>query len=62
MSGQPELYRTPRKPGYIGGYNWRATCFGLPIMPGWNYMERLYRPRAEILSGNWTFPDAQPVQ
>ena len=24
---QPELYRTPRKPGYIGGYNWRATCW-----------------------------------
>ena len=22
---QPELYRTPRKPGYLGGYNWRAT-------------------------------------
>jgi hypothetical protein len=22
---QPELYRIPRKPGYLGGYNWRAT-------------------------------------
>ena len=22
-----ELYRTPPKPGYLGGYNWRATMF-----------------------------------
>jgi hypothetical protein len=34
----------------------------LPIVPGWNYMVRLYRPRAEILNGKWTFPEAQPVQ
>jgi hypothetical protein len=33
----------------------------LPIMPGWNYMVRLYRPRAEILNGTWIFPEAQPV-
>lgn len=33
----------------------------LPVMKGWNYMVRLYRPRAEILSGEWTFPEAQPV-
>jgi hypothetical protein len=33
----------------------------LPTMPGWNYMVRLYRPRSEILSGGWTFPEAQPV-
>ena len=32
----------------------------LPIMPGWNYMVRLYRPRAEVLSGKWKFPEAQP--
>jgi hypothetical protein len=31
-------------------------------MPGWNYMVRLYRPRAEILNGQWTFPEAHPVQ
>jgi hypothetical protein len=29
----------------------------LPTMPGWNYMIRLYRPRAEILDGKWTFKD-----
>jgi len=28
----------------------------LPIMKGWNYMVRLYRPRAEILNGKWKFP------
>jgi len=33
----------------------------LPIMSGWNYMVRLYRPRPEVLSGKWKFPDAQPV-
>jgi hypothetical protein len=33
----------------------------LPTMPSWNYLVRLYRPRAEILGGNWTFPEAQPI-
>jgi hypothetical protein len=32
----------------------------LPITQGWNYMVRLFRPRAEILDGTWTFPLAQP--
>jgi len=32
----------------------------LPIMPGWNYTVRLYRPRPEILNGSWKFPEAQP--
>jgi len=36
-----------------------ANC--LPIMPGWNYIVRLYRPRAEILNGTWTFPEARSV-
>jgi hypothetical protein len=31
----------------------------LPIMKGWNYIVRLYRPRAEILNGGWTFPEAR---
>ena len=34
----------------------------LPIMPGWNYTVRLYRPRKEIVEGTWKFPDAQPVK
>ena len=33
----------------------------LPIMQGWNYTVRLYRPRAAILNGNLKFPEPQPV-
>jgi hypothetical protein len=33
----------------------------LPTTRGWNYIVRLYRPRAEILNGQWKFPEAQPV-
>ena len=33
----------------------------LPIVKGWNYTVRLYRPRTEILDGTWKFPEAQPV-
>ena len=33
----------------------------LPIMKGWNYTVRLYRPRAEILNGTWKFPEPQPL-
>lgn len=32
----------------------------LPIESGWNYMVRLYRPRASVLDGTWTFPEAKP--
>ncbi len=28
----------------------------LPINEGWNYVVRLYRPRAEVLDGTWSFP------
>ena len=34
----------------------------LPIMAGWNYTVRLYRPRPEIIDGGWKFPEAQPVR
>ena len=33
----------------------------LPIVAGWNYTVRLYRPRPEIVGGKWTFPPPQPV-
>ncbi len=36
-----------------------ANC--LPTVPGWNYTVRLYRPRAQILNGAWTFPEPHPV-
>jgi len=28
----------------------------VPIVPGWNYVVRMYRPRKEILDGSWKFP------
>ena len=28
----------------------------IPIVDGWNYVVRLYQPRAEVLDGRWTFP------
>jgi len=34
----------------------------LPVVKGWNYTVRLYRPRAEILSGKWKFPEPQSMQ
>ena len=37
MSQPHELYRTPRKPGYLGGYNWRATCFGFLMLSVVNF-------------------------
>jgi hypothetical protein len=37
----------------------RGNC--LPIMDGWNYIVRLYRPRAAILDGSWTFPSPEPA-
>jgi hypothetical protein len=37
------------------------TRTALPIMKGWNYMVRLYRPHAEVLEDKGTFPEAKPV-
>ena len=37
----------------------RINC--IPITPGWNYTIRLYQPREEILNGNLTFPEIEPV-
>jgi len=37
-----------------------ANC--LPIVKGWNYTVRLYRPRTEIVNGTWRFPTAQPAR
>jgi hypothetical protein len=31
----------------------------LPIVKGWNYIVRLYRPREAILNGSWKFPEPQ---
>jgi len=34
----------------------------LYVMDGWNYVVRHYLPRNEVLSGEWTFPEPQPVK
>jgi hypothetical protein len=44
----------------FGGDEGAPNC--IPIMPGWNYVVRMYRPRKEILDGTWKFPEAQPVK
>lgn len=37
-----------------------ANC--LPVPPRWNYLVRLYRPRAEVLNGAWAFPQPEEVR
>lgn len=32
----------------------------LLVRDGWNYVARMYRPRAEIQSGSWSFPEPFP--
>jgi len=49
---------SPSSSGSAGGKI--PNC--IPIMKGWNYTVRLYRPRKEILDGTWKFPDPQPVK
>ena len=39
----------------------KVTPNCLPIMAGWNYTVRLYRPRKEIIDATWKFPEARPV-
>lgn len=39
----------------------RSTPNCLPIMPGWNYAIRMYRPRQAVLNGSWRFPEAVPL-
>ena len=34
----------------------------IPIMEGWNYTVRMYRPREEILKGQYYFPKPEPVE
>jgi len=33
----------------------------VPIVEGWNYVVRLYRPRQELLNGSWTFPSVNEL-
>ncbi|MBB3558892.1 hypothetical protein FHX06_000189 [Rhizobium sp. BK512] len=44
----------------FGGCDGRiVNC--LPTGKDWNYTVRLYRPRAAILDGTWTFPSPEPA-
>ena len=44
---------------HFGGDDDRPNL--LPIMDGWNYTVRLYRPQPEVLDGSWTFPAVEPA-
>lgn len=66
--GAYSLNNMTAKPGADGAV---AIQFGgcqkdtpncLPIVKGWNYTVRLYRPRKEILDGTWKLPEPQPVK
>ena len=65
--GAYSLNNVTAKPDADGSYTIQFGGCGegvrncLPIMPGWNYAVRMYRPRKDILDGGWTFPEAQPV-
>lgn len=39
---QPQLYRIPRKPGYLGGYNWGASAFGCLLLVVVNFIATQY--------------------
>jgi hypothetical protein len=55
---------TPNKDGSVtvhfgGCEDGRVNC--LPIMEGWNYTVRMYRPRDEMLKGKYKFPKPEPA-
>ena len=39
-----------------------ASANYLPITAGWNYVVRMYEPKAPVVDGTWKFPEAQPVK
>jgi hypothetical protein len=65
--GAYSLNKLTAKPDANGAYTIqfggcrKATPNCLPVMKGWNYTVRLYRPRKAILDGSWKIPEAQPV-
>ena len=58
IRGEKEEGETPQL-GYMSSrkssVSWDKRYF-LPIVPGWNYIVRMYQPRKEILEGTWKFP------
>ncbi len=47
--------------GVLGKFNHRREVASVDNQTV-NYTVRLYRPRAELLSDRWTFPEAQPAR
>lgn len=45
----------------FGGCSAEGPDNCIPVTEGWNYVVRLYRPRAEVMSGTWRLPDAVPL-
>jgi len=59
------LIAKPNKDGSVTvnfGTNPEGKENFLYVMDGWNYVVRHYLPRKEVLSGEWTFPEPQPVK
>jgi hypothetical protein len=46
----------------FGGCAHKRTLNCIPIPPKWQYFVRLYRPRPEVVSGAWVFPEAEPIR
>ena len=45
---------------HFGGDSKQPNYF--PLVEGWNYLLRLYRPREEVLEGKWKFPEPVEVK
>lgn len=45
----------------FGGCDAAGATNCLPVVDGWNYTVRMYRPRQEAISGKYKFPEAQAV-
>lgn len=46
---------------FVTSANGHMPANAIVTPPGWNYLIRLYRPRAEILDGEWTPPTLTPA-
>lgn len=58
------LTATPDNDGGVTirfGSHLDGAANALPIMPGWNYVLRLYRPYASVLDGTWTAPRPEVI-
>jgi hypothetical protein len=47
------MYKMPRKPGYLGGYDWRASATGLLFLVGVSWIARSSLRDASITNPLW---------